>query len=183
LLEDRGYHGVGLDRIARAAGVSRQAVYLHFGSKAGLLLALVDWIDRTGPLPRLTRRVEEATTGLEALDRLMELHANYVPNILRIATVLESARRTDRDAAAAWEDRMQRRHEAARIAVERLAQDGMLAEGLTVGDAADLLWALASIQMCEQLLVERGWSRSRYERHLKRAARRALTTMGVARSS
>jgi AcrR family transcriptional regulator len=183
LLEDRGYHGVGLDRIARAAGVSRQAVYLHFGSKAGLLLALVDWIDRTGPLPRLTRRVEEATTGLEALDRLMELHANYVPKILRIATVLESARRTDRDAAAAWEDRMQRRHEAARIAVERLAQDGMLAEGLTVGDAADLLWALASIQMCEQLLVERGWSRSRYERHLKRAARRALTTMGVARSS
>jgi len=176
LLEDRGYHGVGLDRIARAAGVSRQAVYLHFGSKAGLLLALVDWIDQTGPLPGLIRRVEEATTGLEALDRLMELHATYVPQILRIATVLESARRTDPDAAAAWEDRMRRRYGAARSVVERLAREGVLAEGLTVAEAADLLWALASIQTCEQLIVARGWSRRRYERNLKRVARRALTT-------
>jgi AcrR family transcriptional regulator len=178
LLEDRGYHGVGLDHIARAAGVSRQAVYLHFGSKAGLLLALVDWIDQTGPLPGLIRRVEEATTGLEALDRLMELHATYLPQILRSATVLESARRTDPDAAAAWADRMRRRYRAARSVVERLAREGMLAEGLTVPEAADLLWALASIQTCEQLIVARGWSQRRYEHHLKRVARRVLTTVG-----
>jgi AcrR family transcriptional regulator len=38
LLEERGYHGIGLDAIGREAGVSRQAVYLHFRSKAGLLL-------------------------------------------------------------------------------------------------------------------------------------------------
>lgn len=179
LLEDRGYHGVGLDRIARAAGVSRQAVYLHFGSKAGLLIALLDWIDQTGPLRGLARRVEEATTGLEALDRLMELHATYVPQVLRIATVLESARRTDPDAAAAWESRMRRRYGAARNVVERLAREGMLAEGLTVAEAADLLWALSSFQTCEQLIVERGWSRRRFERHLRRVARRSLTTVGA----
>jgi AcrR family transcriptional regulator len=179
LLEEHGYYGVGLDRIARAAGVSRQAVYLHFGSKAGLLLALVAWIDQTGPLPRLSRSVEEARTGVEALDRLMELHATYVPHILRIATVLESARRTDSDAAAAWEDRMQRRYEAGRSVIQQLARDGELAEGLTVTEGADFLWALASIQTCEQLMVERRWSRSRYERHLKRAARRALTRLEI----
>jgi AcrR family transcriptional regulator len=178
LLEDRGYHGVGLDRIARAAGVSRQAVYLHFGSKSGLLLALVEWMDQTGPLPAMVRRAEEATTGLEALDRFVEIHAAYVPQILQIATVLESARRTDPDAAAAWKSRMRLRYGAARRVVDRLAREGLLAEGLTVADAADLLWALASIQLCDQLIVERGWSRKRYERHLKRLARSALTMAG-----
>src|SRR5688500_1518394 len=34
-----------MGRIAAEAGVSRQAVYLHFQSRAGLLLALVRWID------------------------------------------------------------------------------------------------------------------------------------------
>jgi AcrR family transcriptional regulator len=177
LLEERGYHGVGLDRIARTAGVSRQAVYLHFGSKAGLLLALVDWIDQTGPLPRLAQRVAEATTGLEALDRLVELHAAYVPRILPIATVLETARRADPDAAAAWDDRMRLRHEAASSVVQRLAREGTLAEGITVTEAADFLWALTSVQTCEQLMAERGWSRSRYEHQLKRAARSALTRL------
>jgi AcrR family transcriptional regulator len=179
LLEKRGYFGVGLDWIARAAGVSRQAVYLHFGSKAGLLLALVDWIDQTGQLPELTRRVEEATTGSEALDRFIELHAAYVPEVLGVATVLESARRTDPDAAAAWEDRMERRYGAARSVVGRLARDGVLAEGLTTAEATDLLWALTSIQTCEQLIVTRGWSPRRYERHLKRLARISLTEAGA----
>jgi AcrR family transcriptional regulator len=179
LLEDHGYYGVGLDRIARAAGVSRQAVYLHFGSKAGLLLALLDWIDRTGPLPRLSRRVEEARTGVEALDRFIELHAAYVPQILRIATVLESARRTDPDAAAAWEDRMRLRYGAAKNVAERLASDGTLAKALSVREAADLIWAMTSIQTCEQLMVDRGWPRGRYERHLKRVGRCALTNGAV----
>lgn len=183
LLEGHGYHGVGLDRIARAAGVSRQAVYLHFGSKAGLLLALVDWIDQTGPLPRLLQRVREASNALEALDRLMEVHATYDPQILRIATVLESARRTDKDAAAAWEDRMRQRHRGAKSVVEWLARDGHLAEGLTVAEAADFLWALASIQTCEQLIVSRGWSRKRYERHLKRVARAAVTNVEAMRGT
>ena len=42
LLLKRGFHGVGLEDIAEAAGVSRQAVYKsHFASKADLLLELV----------------------------------------------------------------------------------------------------------------------------------------------
>ena len=32
--------------IAKAAGVSRQAVYLHFGTRGGMLMALVKRADR-----------------------------------------------------------------------------------------------------------------------------------------
>lgn len=175
LLEEHGYHGVGMERIARSAGVTRQSVYLHFGSKGALLLSLVEWIDRAGPLPKLLRRVQEAPTALEALDRMMEAHARYDPQILKIAMVLASARLTDEAARSAWDDRMQQRHSGARFVVERLAGEGFLAEGITVADATDILWTLGSIQTCEQLVVTRGWSTKRYERHLKRTARAALT--------
>ena len=39
LLVARGYHGIGLEEVARDAGVSRQTLYLHFKSKAEHLVA------------------------------------------------------------------------------------------------------------------------------------------------
>ena len=40
LYEAQGYFGVGMEAVAKKAGVSRRAVYLHFASKADLLGAL-----------------------------------------------------------------------------------------------------------------------------------------------
>ena len=40
LFEEHGYHGAGLEAVAKKAGVSRQAIYLHFPSKSELLTAL-----------------------------------------------------------------------------------------------------------------------------------------------
>ena len=41
MFEELGYHGAGLEAVAKMAGVSRQAIYLHFPSKAELLTALI----------------------------------------------------------------------------------------------------------------------------------------------
>ena len=40
MFEELGYYGAGLGAVAKKAGVSRQAIYLHFPSKAELLTAL-----------------------------------------------------------------------------------------------------------------------------------------------
>ncbi|ASO23102.1 AcrR family transcriptional regulator [Actinoalloteichus hoggarensis] len=42
LFAERGYHAVGLTEIAAAAGLTKGALYHHFGSKAGLFHAVVD---------------------------------------------------------------------------------------------------------------------------------------------
>ena len=39
MFEELGYYGAGLGAVAKEAGVSRQAIYLHFPSKADLLRA------------------------------------------------------------------------------------------------------------------------------------------------
>ena len=41
VLIKRGYHGANMERIARGAGVAKGTVFLHFGNKENLLLALV----------------------------------------------------------------------------------------------------------------------------------------------
>jgi AcrR family transcriptional regulator len=106
LLED-GQLDAGLERVAKAAGVSRQAIYLHFGSRPALLLALVEFVDRSEGLSELSAQVRVAPTGVEALDRLVRMNATYEPRIRAVALAHDIARRSDPDLEAAWQDRME----------------------------------------------------------------------------
>jgi AcrR family transcriptional regulator len=42
LFSERGYHGVSMDEIAAASGITKPMLYEYFGSKEGLLLACVE---------------------------------------------------------------------------------------------------------------------------------------------
>lgn len=176
LLVERDYHGVGMEDIARAAGVSRQTVYLHFGSKAELLLALVRRADETADLEAVLLPYRAARSALAALDAAVAVQGVMEPRIHDIARVLDAARRSDPAAEAAWQDRAGSRWRAYAALAQRLADEGMLAAGWSVDDAADAIGALLSIHSYEYLMVERGWSVEHYVRHMRAILRRALTT-------
>jgi len=59
--------------------------------------------------------------------------------------------------------------------VEWLHRDGHLTTNLTVDTAADLMWAIESVQVWEALTNERGWDPQQYAREVSRALHRALT--------
>jgi AcrR family transcriptional regulator len=179
LLEERGYFGVGLEDIAAAAGVSRQAIYLHFGSKSNLLLELARHIDESQGLPALIGQFRSAPTSLEAMDQLIHVVATYGPRVLRIALVMDGARQSDADALAAWRDRMMSRLGGMRWVIEWIARDGLLAPGWTVEDAAEWWWALSSPQVQELLTEVRHWSASKYEAAMRRSVRAALIRAGA----
>jgi AcrR family transcriptional regulator len=174
LIEQRGFHGVGLDEIARAAGVSRQAVYLHFRSKTGLLLEMVDYVFATEAPHALAAQWENATTGRQALAAAIAIHASYEPRVYRFGRALHAARREQPAAAAAWNNRMARRRSNYRKVARWLARDGVLRESWSVSEAADLLWALTSFHMFEYLVVEAGWSTRSYAKDIRTVVERAL---------
>ena len=174
LLVERGYHGVGLEEVARDAGVSRQAVYLHFKSKADLLVATAQHVDEVVGVPEILRPVREAKTPLEALDKGVEAYAAIEPHIYDIASVIYAARRSDEAAEAAWQNRMNFRWENIRQGMERLQREGLLAEGWTVDEAADFAWAVLSVHTYEYLVVERGWPIDQFVRRLQTALRSIL---------
>ncbi len=57
LFAARGYDGVGVQEVAEAAGVTKPTLYHYFGSKAGLLTALLD--EQHEPLNRAVARAAE----------------------------------------------------------------------------------------------------------------------------
>lgn len=174
LLEEHGYHAVGLEAVAEAAGVSRQSIYLHFGSKANLLLALVAHVDEDEGLPVLADAVERAPTAVEAIHRFVDLVATLTPRVYRTAAVLDSARLEAPEAEAAWTDRMASRRRRCGGLVSRLADEGRLASEWSRDEAADFMWAVSGMGVWEDLVVHRGWSSTRFRRHLRDVLEQAL---------
>lgn len=164
LIEARGFHGVGLEEVASTAGVSRQAVYLHFESKVGLLLALVAHVDHTEGLEPMRTAVWKARSGAEALEAYLDLFLTLTPRILAVALALEAARRSDPVAASVWADRAHRRRATCHRVARLLDEEGALREGLTRREAADLLWSLTSARAYEDLVIDRRWSKPRLAR-------------------
>src|SRR5215216_3395172 len=162
LTRDRGI-GVPVGEIAAAAGVSRQLVYVHFTSRAGLLVAMARHQDaRSGFRERALATRELPPRA--ALEELVRSWCEYVPEILPVALALESALIAGEDGAVAWRDRMGELHAAFRYATARLDAAGQLAPGLTAEAAADWAWAQVQPSNWLHLVGERGWSRDEYVR-------------------
>lgn len=166
--------GVTLEGVAEEAGLSRQTVYIHFGSRTGLLIAMVQHMDESGTLHGLVERVFEAATALDALDAAVTVHAEYHPVAYPVARVLMAGRHDDEAISAAWEERMASRRNLYHHVVEWLERDGLLRPDWNVETATDVVWGLTSWQLWEALVVDRGWSKDAYRRHLRTVLRRTL---------
>ena len=158
LLLKRGFHGVGLEDIAEAAGVSRQAVYKsHFASKSDLLLELVRHVHVVENLDELTRPVFEAKTGLEMLEATIWASVKIEDRVHELSLVLAAAAVSDAGAAAAWRDRMELKRGALWSTVTRLQTEGRLSRAWKVEQAVDMLDVLLSVETYQRLVTERGW--------------------------
>jgi AcrR family transcriptional regulator len=160
--------------VADAAGVSRQAVYDHFGSRAELMVATARYGDEVRGLDERLRGYRSAVGGVERLEAFIEFWGNYIPEIHGIARALLAAREGDKAVAAAWDDRMRVVQEACRDIVGRLQRDGMLAPGWSLEEAGEMLWSLLSIGNWENLTLERGWSVGLYVTKMQELTKRAF---------
>ncbi len=166
LIEEEGLEALTMAAVARRAGVSRRAVYLHFSSRAELLAALLRHLGEAEELGVSLQRVWDAGDAVAAVDEWARHLARAHPRILPIARAVEQVRRTDPDAGAMREEMMRRWSMGCRRLMTWLADEGRLAPGWTVDSAADMLWALMSWDVLEGLLVDKGWSRERYAEHM-----------------
>ncbi|HVM28320.1 MAG TPA: TetR/AcrR family transcriptional regulator [Mycobacteriales bacterium] len=76
LFAERGFHGVGIDDIGAAAGISGPGVYRHFDSKRALLEALCDRA-MTRMLDGARQLRAEHDDPRRALEALVDLHADF----------------------------------------------------------------------------------------------------------
>ncbi len=173
LVADRGA-SLKLSEVAERAGVSRQAVYLHFGDRSGLLLALVHFMDETLDLGRSLAHVEAAPTGAELLERAMRLNARFWSAVAPVAQVLVAAQHDDEALGAAWRDRMEFRRMAFGRMIQRIVDQQELAAEWAVEDASALLYAVAHLDTWWALTDQLGWSEDHYVEAMSRLLGRSL---------
>jgi AcrR family transcriptional regulator len=173
-----GRHGgadVKMADVARAARVSRQALYLHFADRAALFTAVVRHADEQHGLPEAIQRIVNASNGVAAVLEMVALQARLNPAIWPVARAFEAVRRRDQAAERSWQDRLENRWQGCRAMVARLAEEGKLRAGLDHRVATDLLWTMTSLRMWEDLVLERSWSVDEYRERVGSILLGALT--------
>lgn len=146
---------VSLAAIAKEVGITRQSIYVHFGSRAGLLLALVRRADVRYSIWKDFDAAYSAPVASDRLGAVLAAWLAFVPKIHPVATDLIRLRATDKDCAAAWKDRMDELYRFFLKVTTSFAKEGVLASGWDNESAADFLWSAVSVQAWDLLVSDR----------------------------
>ena len=171
--EERGV-SFTIEDVAQAAGVSRQAVYLHFGSRAGLFVATVRHQDEQQAVSARFRAARDRASSGEALEAWLQVWFDYLPPITRAAEGLLSAAQGDEDARAALSDRWRSQRQGISHFLLRLETDGVLNRIWTIDQATALLWSLIHVTAWNQLVGECGWTPQQFIESRLEIVRRTL---------
>jgi AcrR family transcriptional regulator len=163
-----------MNDIAKAAGISRQALYLHFPSRSELLIATARHLDGVHDVDAQLAASRAAQSGVERLDAFIEAFGNHIPKVWGVARAFMAMMDSDEAARDAWHDRMEAVRHGCAAAVADLERDGQLAGHWTHDHATDWLWMLLSMRNWELLVRECGWSQGDYITQMQRSAREVL---------
>lgn len=166
---------VSVEQVARRAGVARSTVYLIFGSRAGLFDALSTdlWWRRAG-----FQQVVDAVAHPDAREHLrggLGGGARVYAAHRDVFRALFSMAQLDADAVGGAIARIEERRAGgmAHLA-QRLSEQQILRPDVTVGEAADLLWLLASFDSFDELYTGRNLAVDDVARVLITTAERSL---------
>ena len=178
-MEQRRGQGVSMSNIAKEAGISRQALYLHFGSRTELMISTVNYVDEVKGLNDRLTRFQEAATGIELLEACIDIWGNYIPEIYGLAKALLTTRDTDEATATAWNGCMGSLRDVCQKTIETLDKEGILASKWTQKEATEMFWTIISIHNWEQLTIECGWSTDQYIDWMKELLKRTFIDLKV----
>jgi len=161
LAVERGLAQVTLAQIGAAAGLTRQTVYLYFGSRSGLLVDMVRHRDAASANARKMVAAARTQPARKSVERFVRLWFAHVVDILPVARELAAAALSDEDARSAWRDRMDAQRALIRELVDGLAETRQLSRRWTREDATDWFWSRVHLDVWQQLVIERRWSAER----------------------
>jgi AcrR family transcriptional regulator len=162
-----GYAGTTVTRLAAAAGVSVQTLYLAWGSKRALLRGYMENA-LTGGIGS-PEDADQRFAGLPPKERLVELAALVTEVAERTATgwsLYRDASAVDLEIAADWNELQLKRHQLfTRILADIPAR--ALAKGLTKQSAVDTAWAIASPESYDLLVRRLGYRLNEFHAWMK----------------
>ena len=171
---EAGYASATVEGVAAEAGVSAPTVYAVFGSKSGLLSAVVA---DGGGQPDIRAKAERALDEVEPRARLMAA-ARVVRTIMErerpILALLEQAGTGSPDLAVALRQVHDQQRGALARVLRPLHERKALRRDLDLTEAIATFAALASPECYRMLVGELGWTGARWERWLGESVARLV---------
>jgi AcrR family transcriptional regulator len=177
---DEGYGATTVAAVARVAGVHVDTVYALVGTKSELIGELVEralsGVDRAVPAAEraYVAEIRAATDQRRKLEIYAAATRAMLERVAPLFVVLRDAAGTDAGARDLWRAFADRRARNMRQFVADVAAAGGLRPGLSIDEAADVVWATNSPELFVMLTDERGWPADRYEQWLADAWARLL---------
>jgi len=173
-----GYSGTTMAAVAERAGVATDTVYELVGRKPALFRLLLETAisGRDEAVPAEERDYVQQIHSEPTAQGKLAVYARALPSIhARLApllVVLQAAAPTDPALADLWTQISERRAGNMTRFAGELEETGRL--GVSVAEAADVIWATNSPEMYLLLVGQRGWSHERYEHWLAATWQRLL---------
>jgi AcrR family transcriptional regulator len=174
----RGEVDASMQAITKAAGFSRQTLYLNFADRGAFYVAVVERAGERFHFSAEHAKVERAPNGIAALVAMINMQARICRLIKPIAYALEILRNKDSAAEKATQKQVDGRIAACEAVVARLVAEDLLRRDITVKVASDILWLMTSFHTWDDLVNTRKWTATQYRDFLKRALITALITPG-----
>ena len=177
LFIERGYPGTTIEAIAETSCVPLPTVYRLFGSKRGILSAVLDvaFGGDDEPIAFHERPAVLAALSEPNPVRLIQAFAHIARELIErsaaIQEVVRSAASVDPEAADMLAVTRQQRLTGQSRVAQVLADRGAQASGIDQSHAADTIYTLMSPDVYRILTLERGWSGDQYEQWLANGLR------------
>lgn len=150
IFASEGFRGGAVEQVARRARVVRPTIYRHFGSKLGLLDAVLAEASTSGDLQRVFDAMAQRDAG-QAVRTMLREHARFWATDEPLFRRVIGLAGVDPEAQQAVERRDAMRREDLAKLVDRLARQGKLRPGWPRRRATDVLWLLTSFATFDQL--------------------------------
>jgi AcrR family transcriptional regulator len=162
----RGYAATAIAEIARKAKVSVETVYKGFGGKAGLVRALHDrGLAGRGPVPapeRSDQMSAQEQNPRQILRNWGVLASEVSPLVSPLLLLVREAAASDPELAELLARSDAQRLRRMRHNAQVLAEREFLRDGVSVKQAADVMWTLTAPELYGLLVVRRGWTPVRF---------------------
>lgn len=166
LFREEGFDCVTINKLAEAAEVSMPTIYAIFKSKRGVLQAL---IDDSLPPEQFSALVDDSMQEKSPEKRLSitaKLSRQMYDAERELMDILRSASVVAPEFKELEQEREKRRYERQGTYVRKMMEEKILAKGITIEKARDILWTLTSRDMYRMVVMERGWTSDEYEKWL-----------------
>lgn len=181
LFLSQGYAATTVAAIAAGAHVSVETIYKGFGGKPGLVRAIIEnGLAGQGPVPA-EQRSDQIRDAEPDPRKILAAWGAFTAELgPRVGPVFQLAREAsgDPEVAAVLGQLSDARHERMTVNARGLAAAGHLRPGVTVDQAADIMWALCSPEFYDLLVTQRGWPPGRYGQFIAQALTALLPAQG-----